>query len=192
VADFTPDVMRKVEKAVLLQTLDQLWREHLITLDHLRQVVGFRGYGQRDPLNEYKTEAFTLFEALLTKLREAVTAQLLRVQLVQEPPEMGDPFEGAEAHHMNPFDRRRRICRMPTWRWPRPGRAEARNPENPASWGKVGPQRALPLRIGQEVQAVPRADRVAAGKDSPYGCAIDPQTRMHCSAMSCRLARRAA
>jgi preprotein translocase subunit SecA len=57
--------MRQVEKAVLLQTLDNLWREHLANLDHLRSVVGFRGYAQRDPLQEYKTEAFDLFEAML-------------------------------------------------------------------------------------------------------------------------------
>ena len=73
--------MRHIEKAVLLQTLDHLWREHLIMLEHLRQVVGLRGYGQRDPLNEYKTEGFTLFESMLSKLREAVTGQLMRVEL---------------------------------------------------------------------------------------------------------------
>ena len=67
--------MRFVEKSVLLQTLDHLWREHLVMLEHLREVIGFRAYGQRDPLNEYKTEAFVLFEALLTKLREAVTSR---------------------------------------------------------------------------------------------------------------------
>ena len=56
---------RQIEKMVLLQTLDHLWREHLVTLEHLRQVIGFRAYGQRDPLNEYKSEAFVLFEAML-------------------------------------------------------------------------------------------------------------------------------
>ena len=63
------DVMRYVEKAVLLETLDTDWREHIVNLDHLRQYVGLRGYGQRDPLNEYKSEAFTLFEGLLSKMR---------------------------------------------------------------------------------------------------------------------------
>ena len=57
-ARFGPELMRAVEKQVLLQTLDHLWREHLATLDHLRSVIGFRGYAQRDPLNEYKTEGF--------------------------------------------------------------------------------------------------------------------------------------
>jgi preprotein translocase subunit SecA len=59
--------MRSIEKQVLLQTIDGKWREHLLTLEHLRSVVGFRGYAQRDPLNEYKTEAFQLFEGLLTR-----------------------------------------------------------------------------------------------------------------------------
>jgi preprotein translocase subunit SecA len=82
---FTPDIMRQVERAVLLQTLDALWREHLVMLEHLRQVVGFRGYAQRDPLNEYKTEAFELFQAMLARLRETVTAQMMRIEIVQRP-----------------------------------------------------------------------------------------------------------
>ena len=87
---FGPDITNQIEKAVLLQTLDHLWREHLATLDHLRQVVGLRGYAQRDPLNEYKSEAFELFQAMLAKLRETVTAQLMRVELVQAPPPLAD------------------------------------------------------------------------------------------------------
>src|ERR1700726_1023811 len=86
VAQWGPDVMRYVEKSVLLQTLDHLWREHLLMLEHLRQVIGLRGYGQRDPLNEYKSESFSLFEAMLQQLREAVTAQLMRVEIMQAPP----------------------------------------------------------------------------------------------------------
>ncbi|MEM1236558.1 MAG: preprotein translocase subunit SecA [Pseudomonadota bacterium] len=74
--DFGPETMRNVEKQVLLTTIDRKWREHLLTLEHLRSVVGFRGYAQRDPLNEYKSEAFQLFESLLDGLREDVTRQL--------------------------------------------------------------------------------------------------------------------
>ena len=70
----SPDLMRYVEKQVVLQTLDHLWREHLVVLDHLRQVIGWRGMAQRDPLNEYKSEAFELFDALITRLREVTTA----------------------------------------------------------------------------------------------------------------------
>ena len=81
---FGPDTMRQVEKQILLQTIDRKWREHLITLEHLRSVVGFRGYAQRDPLNEYKSEAFQLFEALLDGLRVDVTKQLSQVRPISE------------------------------------------------------------------------------------------------------------
>src|SRR5690348_10682995 len=84
VAQWGPDVLRYVEKSILLQTLDHLWREHLVMLEHLRQVIGLRGYGQRDPLNEYKAEAFNLFETMSQGLREGVTAQLMRVEIVQQ------------------------------------------------------------------------------------------------------------
>ncbi len=82
--DFGPDVSEYVEKSVMLQTLDHLWREHLVALDHLRSVVGFRGYAQRDPLQEYKSESFELFQSMLTNLRQAVTAQMMRVSLVSQ------------------------------------------------------------------------------------------------------------
>ncbi len=77
---FGPDTMRSIEKQLLLQTIDAKWREHLVTLEHLRTVVGFRGYAQRDPLNEYKNEAFTLFEHLLNSLRQEVTQKLSLVR----------------------------------------------------------------------------------------------------------------
>ncbi len=78
--DFGPENMRLIEKQLLLQTIDAKWREHLVTLEHLRSVVGFRGYAQRDPLNEYKTESFQLFEAMLDGLRADVTEKLSRIQ----------------------------------------------------------------------------------------------------------------
>lgn len=77
---FGPESMRNIEKQVLLQTIDAKWREHLLTLEHLRSVVSFRGYAQRDPLNEYKNESFQLFESMLDSLREDVTQQLSRVR----------------------------------------------------------------------------------------------------------------
>ncbi|MES2541956.1 MAG: SEC-C metal-binding domain-containing protein, partial [Pseudomonadota bacterium] len=79
---FGPSTMQRIEKQVLLQAIDGKWREHLIRLEHLRSVVNFRGYAQRDPLNEYKTEAFQLFEGLLNSLREQVTQQLSRIRPV--------------------------------------------------------------------------------------------------------------
>ncbi len=79
-AGFGPDTMRNIEKQVLLQTIDAKWREHLLTLEHLRSVVGFRGYAQRDPLAEYKTEGFALFESMLNGLRQDVTQKLSQVR----------------------------------------------------------------------------------------------------------------
>ena len=81
---FGPENMRQIEKQVLLQTIDAKWREHLLTLEHLRSVVGFRGYAQRDPLNEYKNESFQLFESMLDSLREDVSKQLSRVRPMNE------------------------------------------------------------------------------------------------------------
>ncbi|MEM6304947.1 MAG: preprotein translocase subunit SecA [Pseudomonadota bacterium] len=81
---FGPENMRMIEKQVLLQIIDTKWREHLLTLEHLRSVVGFRGYAQRDPLNEYKNESFQLFEMMLDSLRQDVTQRLAQVQPMTE------------------------------------------------------------------------------------------------------------
>ncbi len=86
-ANYGPEIMRSVEKSLLLQILDQVWKEHLLTLDHLRQGIGLRAYAQRDPLNEYKREAFVLFEAMLEHLRERVTLVLCHIELRLAPVE---------------------------------------------------------------------------------------------------------
>jgi preprotein translocase subunit SecA len=83
-ADFGPEQMRNIEKQLLLQTIDGKWRDHLLKLEHLRSVVGFRGYAQRDPLNEYKTESFQLFESMLDSLRVDVTEKLSKVRPLTE------------------------------------------------------------------------------------------------------------
>ena len=83
-AQFGPESMRMIEKQVLLQTIDGKWREHLLTLEHLRSVVGFRGYAQRDPLNEYKNESFQLFETMLDSLRMDVTKKLSQIRPMTE------------------------------------------------------------------------------------------------------------
>jgi preprotein translocase subunit SecA len=157
-ARFSPDIMRYVEKSILLQTLDHLWREHLVQLDHLRQVIGFRGYAQRDPLNEYKSEAFELFRAMLDNLREAVTAQLMRVEIVQRPPPLapeGD-LETLEATHIDPLTGENEMAVDDDLPWQRPGAngrngptrlaAAAIDPNNPATWGKI--QRNAPCPCG--------------------------------------------
>ncbi len=96
---FGPATMRTIEKQVLLQAIDSKWREHLLRLEHLRSVVNFRGYAQRDPLNEYKTEAFQLFGGLLNSLREQTTQQLSRIRPVtkEEQDEMVRQMAAAQA-----------------------------------------------------------------------------------------------
>src|SRR5260221_5250497 len=80
-AHYGPDIMRMAEKSLLLQLLDQTWKDHLLSLDHLRQGINLRAYAQRDPLNEYKREAFEMFETMLAGLRETVSSVLCHVEL---------------------------------------------------------------------------------------------------------------
>jgi preprotein translocase subunit SecA len=159
VAQWGPDVMRYVEKSILLQSLDHLWREHLLMLEHLRQVIGLRGFGQRDPLNEYKTEAFQLFEALIQRLREAVTAQLMRVEIMQAPPPEPPPesLPYMEAHHINPatgedeFAMSDAVATMARNAGAATAAAAAaRNPKDPTSWGKVGRNEVCPCGSGKK------------------------------------------
>jgi preprotein translocase subunit SecA len=145
-AQFGPDVMRYVEKSVLLQTLDHLWREHLVMLDHLRQVIGLRGYGQRDPLQEYKSEAFSLFESLIAHLREAVTAQLVRVEIV--PPDEQPELPQMEAHKLNPNTGEDEMAFAQASLAPVP--AVERDPQNPATWGKIGRNEDCPCGSGKK------------------------------------------
>jgi preprotein translocase subunit SecA len=86
-ANFGPEVMRMAEKSLLLQLLDQSWKDHLLALDHLRHGIQLRAYGQRDPLNEYKREAFEMFEGMLDRLRETVTGVLCHIEIRTSRPE---------------------------------------------------------------------------------------------------------
>jgi preprotein translocase subunit SecA len=146
------DVMTYIEKQVLLQSLDHLWREHIVQLDHLRQVIGWRGLAQRDPLNEYKAEAFQLFDGLIERLREQVTAQLMRVEVRFDEPQQAPeppPMFGAGAGGGALFDS------------PAAGSAfsfaadeivpaSQRDPADPATWGKVGRNEACPCGSGKK------------------------------------------
>jgi preprotein translocase subunit SecA len=169
VAQWGSDVIRYVEKSILLQTLDHLWREHLVMLDHLRQVVGLRGYAQRDPLNEYKSEAFNLFETMSQHLREAVTAQLMRVEIMPQPVESTMTLPAMEAHKIDPTTgedemalamagaetlARHGIGGVSTasaQAAPRAAPVPAeRNPKDPTTWGKVGRNEACPCGSGKK------------------------------------------
>jgi preprotein translocase subunit SecA len=155
VAQWGGDLIRQIEKSVLLQILDHLWREHLVMLEHLRQVIGLRGYGQRDPLNEYKAEAFTLFESMSQGLREAVTAQLMRLEIVQAPPpEQSLPY--MEAHKVDPSTGDDEMAFADAPLAPMFAgnggavAAAARNPKDPSSWGKVGRNEQCPCGSGKK------------------------------------------
>ncbi len=87
-ANYGTELMRMAEKSLLLQLLDQAWKEHLLALDHLRQGIGLRAYGQKDPLNEYKREAFDMFEEMLNNLRETVTSVMCHLELSVDADEL--------------------------------------------------------------------------------------------------------
>ncbi|MEJ1969831.1 MAG: preprotein translocase subunit SecA [Rhizomicrobium sp.] len=153
--EFSPEVMRYAEKAILLQTLDHNWREHIVHLDHLRQYVGLRGYGQRDPLNEYKSEAFTLFEVLLGKMRADVIRQLMHIQVSAEPPPLPVDLSPLQLHasHIDPLTGEDEMADalLPdgTTQGQRTfarDRDVAVDPNDPRTWGKV--QRNAPCPCG--------------------------------------------
>ncbi|MCW7542811.1 preprotein translocase subunit SecA [Aurantimonas litoralis] len=152
---FGPQVMTYVQRNIVLQTLDALWREHLVNLDHLRSVVGFRGYAQRDPLNEYKSESFELFEAMLGNLRERTTSQLTRVEIVQ--PEQRQPAPQVppmEAHHVDATtgvdEMGDGAARLTANFTPAAADGLRRDPENPDSWGQVGRNEPCPCGSGKK------------------------------------------
>ena len=171
----SPEAMRYVEKQVILQSLDHLWRDHLVTLDHLRQVIGWRGMAQRDPLNEYKSEAFDLFRQLIAQWHEAVIAQMMRVEVRFQAPEPRAAADAVPAprpatgltrrpsatspSRSTPGLLRRRSQRVAA---PRASPSPSAIPTIP-DLGQGRPQRGLPLRIGQEVQALPRGAGLTGG-----------------------------
>jgi preprotein translocase subunit SecA len=153
---FGPETMKTIEKQLLLQTIDAKWREHLLRLEHLRSVVGFRGYAQRDPLNEYKTEAFQLFESMLNSLRLDVTQKLSQVRPITKEeqeqmmaqlmaqqqaaaraavPALQPELVGAGAEAPNPV---------------RTAAAPGFDESNPATWGNPGRNDPCPCGSGQK------------------------------------------
>ncbi|MFM9891103.1 MAG: preprotein translocase subunit SecA [Rickettsiales bacterium] len=151
-ASFPPAVYAMAEKRVLLETLDQLWKDHLLTLDHLRQGINLRAYAQRDPLNEYKQEAFSLFEQMLNHLREVVVSRLARMQIRVEltdeimnlkPQQVmresrTDPAMALEAP---PASAQMLRMNVP---------ATERIAADPATWGKVARNEACPCGSGKK------------------------------------------
>ena len=162
-ADVGPDMMRVAEKSLLLQILDQLWKEHLLTLDHLRQGINLRAYAQRDPLREYQSEAFDLFQGMLSRLRETVTRVLANVEFRAPPPMPagvgpdGLP-EGAQAGHADPAAAAGQVSAgeasdggVTTLERPSTeARQVAFSPDDPSTWGKVPRNAPCPCGSGKK------------------------------------------
>jgi len=175
----SPDMMRYIEKQVILQTLDHLWRDHLVTLDHLRQVIGWRGMAQRDPLNEYKSEAFELFRALIAQWHENVIAQMMRIEVRFQPPPSGpfpptpdgspsDPYSPTggpptmQLQHMDPVSHMNdaelggisepinAAFSPATSAYDETVDVADRDPDDPSTWGRIGRNEQCPCGSGKK------------------------------------------
>ena len=167
-ANMGPELMRFIEKSLLIQILDAVWKEHLYALDHLRQGIGLRAYGQRDPLNEYKSEAFALFNAMLDELKERVTGMLARVELAPEPVRPPPPVQMMELHPqpMSAFAGEPEMA-LEGARWRRAWRhadggaaadaVRCGGSERSRDLAEYVKECAVPVRVREEVQALPRA-----------------------------------
>ena len=159
---FGPQIMRLAEKQILLAVVDKQWKEHLLALDHLRHGIGLRAYGQRDPLNEYKREAFNMFEAMLTHVREEVTMLLSHVQIRGPQQEMPRPAQEMHETRHDPAlvgaESRPEPAMAGAAPAPRPAAQPvfSRNPEaefdpkDPATWGRIGRNAACPCGSGKK------------------------------------------
>ncbi len=165
-ADIGPDIMRQVERSLLLQAIDRYWKEHLAQLDHLRQVIQLRAYGQRDPLNEYKTEAFAMFESMLDETRDNVVMLLshIEVQTEQPLPELKDPdMTSFNTSHIDATT----------------GENDATstvNPADPKTWGNISRNEQCPCGSGKKykhchgkvVRKVGRNEQCPCGSGKKY------------------------
>ncbi len=169
-ANIGPELMRMAEKSILLQVLDQAWKDHLLQLDHLRQGINLRAYGQRDPLNEYKREAFDLFDGLLRHLRESVVSILahVEVRVGDAPPEAMEPAEPDMSRYQESHAEPERALEMAEAGADGPppagdgAQAAARSrpvvrraaaaidPKDPATWGKVARNASCPCGSGRK------------------------------------------
>ncbi|MCR9267761.1 MAG: SEC-C metal-binding domain-containing protein, partial [Alphaproteobacteria bacterium] len=154
-----PELMRRIEKSILLQAIDINWREHLQNLDAMRSMIGLRSYAQRNPLNEFKSEAFALFEHMMDSLRGEVTRQLMLIRF-ERPPAPPQQPEGMKETHIDPSTGRNEMA-PPTGTAPRPGAprlapsraatpAQKVDPANPETWGRVSRNQACPCGSGKK------------------------------------------
>ncbi|MBT6404502.1 MAG: preprotein translocase subunit SecA [Rhodospirillaceae bacterium] len=158
VANYGEEIMRMAEKNLLLQILDQHWKDHLLRLDHLRQGIGLRAFGQKNPLNEYKREAFDMFQDMLGRLREGVTQLLSHIEIqVNAPEAVPQPRspQNIEAEHstVGQFgDAAPRADNSGNAGSVARKQAAAAtiDPEDPSTWGKVPRNAACPCGTGKK------------------------------------------
>ncbi|NOZ65651.1 MAG: preprotein translocase subunit SecA [Alphaproteobacteria bacterium] len=164
-ADIGPEIMRQVERSLLLQAIDRYWKEHLAQLDHLRQVIQLRAYGQRDPLNEYKTEAFAMFESMLEETRDNVIMLLahIEIQTEQQVPALPEPdLSSLNVSHIDPTTGE--------------NDATALDPDDPRTWGNISRNAQCPCGSGEKykhchgkvVPKVGRNDQCPCGSGKKY------------------------
>ena len=164
-ADIGPDIMRQVERSLLLQAIDRYWKEHLAQLDHLRQVIQLRAYGQRDPLNEYKTEAFAMFESMLEETRDNVVMLLSHVEIqpTEPVPELENPDQSVfNTTHIDANTGENDAGRI--------------NPNDPKSWGNISRNTPCPCGSGKKykhchgkvIPKVGRNDACPCGSGKKY------------------------
>ncbi|MBT3396067.1 MAG: preprotein translocase subunit SecA, partial [Alphaproteobacteria bacterium] len=147
VANYGPDLWRMVEKNLLLQVLDQHWKDHLFKLDHLKQGIGLRAYGQRDPLNEYKGEAFEMFTSMLSILRSAVTSLLAKVELSLDKQAAQPSFQTQQTRMGAPTGENEVEPELETVGAPAVGPSAD---VDQSSWGKVSRNAACPCGSGRK------------------------------------------
>ena len=141
-ANYGVELFRMAEKSILLQILDQQWKEHLLYLDHLRQGINLRAYAQRDPLNEYKREAFNLFDAMLINVRKVVTGALANLEIqVEQTPQSGSNNDVAAEYERSDSQVEPNLDNNGSRPMVKKSRGNI-DPNNPATWGKV-PRNAL-------------------------------------------------
>jgi preprotein translocase subunit SecA len=151
-ANMGTELMRYIEKSLLLQVLDQIWKEHLLDLDHLRQGIGLRAYGQRDPLNEYKSEAFALFNAMLDALKERVSMLLARVEIAPDAPPAVDfqpPAQPMFESHPDPASAETASLTLAE-EMTAPARAMAVDPSDPTTWAATSRNAPCPCGSGRK------------------------------------------
>ena len=154
-ANWGAEIMRQAEKSVLLQLLDQIWKEHLLQLDHLRQGIGLRAYAQKDPLNEYKQEAFELFDTMLARLREAVTGTLAHLDVQLDAPAsdlMPRSEEGGDWRQVHDEPEPAFAGNGAAMQTARPARRASgpSDPADPSTWGKVARNAPCPCASGKK------------------------------------------